>query len=150
MYHMVIKRIVQSVFENLSKGDYEATLKQLAPRLEHYFPGDHALGGTRHTPEAMRQWFKRLYEIFPNLEFEIKEIVVKGWPWNTVATVQWIDRAKPLDGKPYINEGVHVFHIRWGKGVGIHAYLDTQKVNEVCERLKQMGVAAASAAPIED
>lgn len=150
MYHLIIKRIVRGVFESLTRGDYEATLKQMAPHLEHIFPGDHALGGVRHTPEGMRRWFERLYCIFPHLEFEIKEIVVKGWPWDTVAAVQWVDRAQPVDGVPYINEGVHIFRIRWGRGVGIYAYLDTQKVEVVCQRLAQMGMAEAAAPPIED
>ncbi|MFN8376039.1 MAG: nuclear transport factor 2 family protein [Anaerolineae bacterium] len=150
MYHFIIKRIVRSVFDNLTAGDYEATLKQMAPTLEHVFPGDHALGGKRHTREAMRRWFQRLYCIFPNLQFEIKEILVKGYPWDTVAVVQWVDRATPVDGQPYVNEGVHVFRIRWGRGVGIYAYMDTQRIEEVCQRLVKLGIAEASAPPIID
>jgi hypothetical protein len=36
----------------------------------------------------------------------------------------------------------------WGRVVGIHAYLDTQRVEEACERLAEAGTEEASAPPI--
>jgi len=49
---------------------------------------------------------------------------------------------------PYENEGTHVLRFSWGRLVGLHAYLDTQKVEEVCERLAKEGIEEASAPPI--
>jgi len=150
MYHTIVRRIACASFESLSKGDYEALLSQCSSNVEHRFAGNHALGGTRHSVQAMRRWFQRLFVLFPGLNFEIKEILVRGWPWNTRVAVEWIDRATTSDGVPYINEGVHLLHIRWGRLTKLHAYLDTQKVEEVCKRLAQQGIAEASASPIED
>ena len=56
--------------------------------------GDHSFGGARHSIAAFRQWFERLYEVFPDLQFEIKTVIVKGWPWNTTAVVEWEDQAR--------------------------------------------------------
>ena len=75
-------------------------------------------------------------------------MLVRGWPWRTVAIVEWVDRARPADGVPYVNEGTHVLRLSWGRVVGIHAYLDTQKVEEVCERLAEAGIEEAAAPPI--
>ncbi len=119
-----------------------------APDVEHTFSGEHALGGTRHSREALGRWFERLYRLFPGLDFEVKRVLVRGWPWRTVAMIEWVDRARPADGLPYMNEGTHVLRFSWGRLVSLHAYLDTQKVEEVCERLAKEGIEEASAPPI--
>ena len=150
MYHFIVGRVVRWSFERMNAGDYEALLKGMGREFIHTFPGKYALGGTRHTVDGMRRWFKRLFLFFPDLHFEIKRILVKGWPWNTVAAVEWVDRARPQDGVPYSNEGVHILRMRWGRIVGIHAYLDTQKIEEVCRRLSQKGMKEAAAPPIEE
>ncbi len=51
---------------------------------------------------------------------------------------------------PYENEGAHWIRLRRGKATYIHAYLDTEKVTEACERLAAAGVDEAAAAPIVD
>ncbi len=150
MYHWFIERKVRETFRQLSNGNWEAQVAQMPPELLHVFSGDHALGGVRRTPEGMRKWFGRLYEIFPGLSFEVKGILVRGWPWDTQVAVEWVDRATPADGVPYVNEGTHVLRLRWGKLVYLHAYLDTQKVAEVCDRLAERGMAVAAAPPIEE
>lgn len=75
---------------------------------------------------------------------------MRGWPWNTVVLVEWSDRGKGRDGVPYENEGAHAIRLRWGKATYIHAYLDTEKVTAVCDRLAAAGVEAAAAPPVTD
>ena len=99
---------------------------------------------------TIRRWHERVAVLFPALKFEIKHIVVNGWPWNTTVAVEWEDRASPRDGSGYINHGVQIFQIRWGRPVSVHFYMDTMRIDEVCRRLTQQGVAEASAPPIED
>jgi ketosteroid isomerase-like protein len=150
MYHAIVKRLAVKSFESLTRGDYESVLKSISPRITHTFSGQHALGGTRHSVGAMRAWFERLYRLSPGLHFEIQNVAVSGWPWATTVAVEWIDRATPADGSPYVNEGVHVIKMRWGKVVYLHAYLDTQRTIALCDRLAAYGLAEAKARPIED
>lgn len=149
MYRALVERKIRKTFSQLGEGDYESSVAELPQELYHCFPGDHALGGVRRTPEGMRRWFGRLYEIFPDLDFEVKRVLIHGWPWDTVVAVEWVDRAITADGVPYVNEGTHVLRLRWGRLVYLHAYLDTQKVAEVCDRLAAGGMAEAAAPPIE-
>jgi ketosteroid isomerase-like protein len=88
--------------------------------------------------------------VFPDLQFEVKALVVKGWPWNTLAVVEWEDWANTRDGNGYRNQGVHVIRLRWGRVVSLHVYLDTQKLADACRRQAQQGLADAVAAPIVD
>ena len=148
MYRRFVERKVRETFRRLSEGDWEAQVGQMPPELVHVFPGDHALGGVRGTRQGMRRWFERLYEIFPDLSFEVKHVLVRGWPWDTTVAVEWVDRATPADGVPYVNEGTHVMRLRQGRLVYLRGYCDTHKVAEVCDRLARQGMAEAAAPPI--
>lgn len=99
MYHRIVKRRIISVFERLSRGDYEDTLSGAGTTIEHRFAGEHSLGGTRTSTTTIRQWFERLLRLFPNLRFEMHSIAVSGGPWDTTVVVEWTDRATPADGK---------------------------------------------------
>ena len=150
MYHFIIKQQIRTVFKLLSEQNVEPLLKDFSPQLEHIFPGNHSLGGKRHTLEGMRRWFKRLFFLFPELHFNVKEIVVRGWPWDTLIAVEWMDEGKTLSGEPYSNYGTHFMRLKWGRLVSLHAYLDTQVLEEALSRMARQGIENASAAPIED
>lgn len=150
MYHAVVRRKVERIFFELSRGNFDFALAGAAPRLEHSFAGDHPLGGVRHTPAALRLWFERLYRLFPSLGFTVKHIAVSGWPWDTTVIIEWHDKATLATGAPYDNDGAHVVRLRWGRLVSLHAYLDTEVVANACRRMAAEGVEEARAAVIED
>lgn len=149
MYRWFVERKVRETFRQLSNGDYETSVGDMPPGLVHVFPGDHALGGERYTPEQMRHWFARLFIFFPDLSFEVRRVVVRGWPWDTTVAVEWVDRATTADDLPYINEGTHFIRLVKGKITYLRAYCDTQKISEVCDRLAAGGMAVAAAPPID-
>jgi ketosteroid isomerase-like protein len=148
VYRAIVRRRMGDLFERLNDGDFEALLRGVRDDVHHVFPGENALGGERHSREAMRRWFERLGRIFPRHRMEVQDVAVRGWPWGTTVAIQWVNRAEPADGGAYYNEGVHVVRLRWGKATDIHAYLDTEKVTEVCERLAAGGLEEAVAPPI--
>ena len=151
MYHSFIRQKIKKVFEQLSRGDFEPSLAQIAVgHFEHRFSGNHCLGGTRHSVDGMRRWFQRLFTLFPHLEFEVKEILIKGGPWNTLVAVEWIDRGITQDTKPYQNNGTHMIRLKWGKLISIHAYLDSQRIEDECQRMFNQGIKEAGAVAIED
>ena len=148
LYRRFVTRQIHGVFQSLSDGDFPSVLRGVAPDVHHTFAGAHALGGQRHSADAMRRWFERLYRLFPDLNFEIKRIAVTGNPATTTVAVEWVDRATPLDGVAYENEGTHFIEMRRGKVVYIHAYPDTQVIEATLNRLAAAGVEEAAAPPI--
>jgi ketosteroid isomerase-like protein len=94
VYHTIIRRKLRDVFQQLNAKDYESILNSLGPDFEHSFYGNHALSGTRRTLAATRRWYERLPRVLPDLHFEVKQIAVSGWPWNTIAAVEWQDSGK--------------------------------------------------------
>jgi ketosteroid isomerase-like protein len=148
MYKAIARRKVRGLFDALSRGDWEHAMADVAPDVHHVFPGDNAIGGERHSREAMERWFERLYRLIPEIEFEVKKVAVRGWPWDMIVAVEWSDRGKAADGVPYENEGAHWIRLRRGKAIYIHAFLDTEKVTEICDRMAASGVDEAGAEPI--
>jgi ketosteroid isomerase-like protein len=150
MYKRIAERRARQLFADLSGGEHEPLLDGLGSRFEHVFPGDHALGGERHSREAMRRWFERLHILFPELAFDVKRVAVRGWPWNLWIAVEWADHGRCADGIAYENEGAHWIRIRRGRGVYVHAYLDTEKVSAALDRMASAGIEEAGAPPITD
>jgi ketosteroid isomerase-like protein len=148
MYKAIARRKAQATFDALSRGDWESALKDVAPDVHHVFPGDNAIGGERHSKDAVGRWFERLYRLIPDLRFDVQRIAVKGWPWDMVVAVEWSDHGHASDGVAYENEGAHWIRLRRGKATYIHAYLDTEKVTAICDRLARAGIAEAAAEPI--
>jgi ketosteroid isomerase-like protein len=147
MYHRIVKRRLRRAFADIDAGRYDRIVPQFAASHRHVFFGDHALGGERRSLEATRAWYGRLARIFPDLRFELRSIAVAGWPWDTVATVEWVDRFT-VDGVPAGNQGVHVFRLRWGRVVGVAVHCDTARLRGYLEAKARAGLAEAAAPPI--
>jgi ketosteroid isomerase-like protein len=150
MYHAIVRRKGRAIFAALSRGDWADTTRDVANHVHHTFPGEHALGGERHSRAAMERWFERLYRLYPELHFDVHDVVASGWPWNTTLAVEWSDAGACADGEPYENSGAHIIRLRWGKAVYVHAYLDTAVIEDSCKRMAAAGIAEAAAAPITD
>ncbi|RAL22029.1 nuclear transport factor 2 family protein [Thermoflavimicrobium daqui] len=150
MFNMIIKNMVKKTFDALNRGDYHPLLKMCATNVVHTFPGQHALGGTRNSVKGLEDWFNRLFKLLPNLTYKIEDIEVDGPVNDCKVIIRWQDQAMTSDGKEYANQGTYTLHVKNTKVVEIITYLeDVHKLNEVCERLAQLGVEEASAAQIE-
>ena len=110
------------------------------------FVGEHAMGGVRATRPAMERWFERLFRLF---RFELRDVLVRGWPWRTRAVALVAVRAA-VGNERYENEVAQTIDIRWGRIVAITTLEDTQKLAGALERLAAQGVEEAGAPPIED
>ncbi len=148
MYHFIVKRTIRRSFRNLSHGDYETVLKLFSPSVRFAFAGEHALGGEQQGVEAVRLWFQRLYRLLPGLRFEVQNVLVNGWPWNTVAATHFIVRTVFDDGRSYTNAGVQIIRLRWGRIVEDYLYEDTQKLVAELQYRAGRGIQEAVAAPI--
>ena len=115
MYKLIVKRIVRRTFARLSKGEYEPIVKQFRPESRFMFAGDHALGGERFGQEEVREWFADMQRRFPGIQIVPTEIVVNGWPWNTVIATHLLITAPRPGGREYRNEGMQLLRLSWGR-----------------------------------
>jgi ketosteroid isomerase-like protein len=148
MYRAIVARRVRKAWAHVDARDPAYVIDQLAPGFEHSFAGDHAMGGTRRSRESLTAWFERVFRLFPAIRFEVRDVLVRGMPWDTRAVVLVHVYAGDVDGVPYENELAQTIHLRWGKIVRIHTLEDTQKLAGALERLHAAGEPEAVAAPI--
>jgi ketosteroid isomerase-like protein len=148
MYHAIVRSRVEALFAAVGRGDAGPVLDGLAPKFEHYFLGDHALGGTRVSLDATRRWYERLYRLLPDISFDVRAISVSGPPWSTLVAADWIE-TNSAGGLRTYTPGVHVVRLAWGRMTYIGIYPDTTGLAATLRRLAAAGVAEASAEKIE-
>ena len=99
--------------------------------------------------DSVHRWFERMGRVFPKLHIDIEQVEVTGWPWNTTVFVKWRANASLLDGQSsYVNRGVHVFKLRWGKVYSIEEYFDSQAAERSLAIQARAGLDEAAAGPI--
>lgn len=148
MYHAIVRNKIRTGFRHLSAGNYEVVLQQFSPSIYFTFAGTHALGGERRGLDNVRQWFQKLFRTFPGLQFEIHEIVVNGWPWNTRVATRFTLHVPINEQRTYTNTGMQFVRIRWGRMVEDYLYEDTQKLAEELAFIAQNEQNKAKASPL--
>jgi ketosteroid isomerase-like protein len=127
LYSHIVEKEIRKTFDHVNSHRWDEAVKAVAPNVHHRVSGVHALGGERHDKEAVRRWFERLGRVLPNLHITVNNIRVTGWPWNTTVFAQWDGTATLLDGDaPYVNRGLHVFTLRWGRVHALEEFQDSQ------------------------
>ena len=136
MYTSMVRRNIRSGFRALSMGDYEQVLRKFHPQVVFSFAGPAPLGGERIGVAAVRAWFQRLFIYFPGIHFTVQNVIVQGWPWNTLVATRLSIAAPRSDGSVYQNEAMQFLRLRWGKVVEDCLHEDTHKlVLELQKRL---------------
>lgn len=97
----------------------------------------------------MRRWFQRFFRVFPDARFQLRELAVDGWSWNTRIFGSFEISATVL-GEPYRNVFVQSVRLRWRRIVAYTVYEDSLKFWRAAQRLAEHGMNEATAAPIED
>jgi ketosteroid isomerase-like protein len=150
MYHRFVAAQVRKAFAEISAGNWEAMVAGMAPSFTYRFYGDHALSGERHTHESLRRWWERCFRLLPNTRFDVQDVLVAGWPWDTrVATAVTVD-VGVVDGSRYQNVVHQFLRMKWGKITEVRTLEDTAVLSRTLDRLAAAGYPEAHAAPITD
>ncbi len=142
IYGSIVRMKIRQTFDHVNHHRWDKAVEALAPNVHHRVSGIHALGGERHDKDSVRRWFERLGQVLPNLHITLCDVTVKGWPWNTRVFARWDSQATLISGASYINRGLHVFTLRWGRVHALEEFQDTQAAAN--------GLAAQSAAGLEE
>jgi ketosteroid isomerase-like protein len=126
IYSYIVKQKIKQTFDDVNNHRWDEAVKAVAPDVNHRVSGTHALGGERHDKAALRRWFERLGRVQPNLHIKVNNIWVVGLPWYTTVFVQWDGTATLLNGDAYVNRGLHVFTLKWGKVYALEEFQDSE------------------------
>jgi ketosteroid isomerase-like protein len=149
LYSYIVEKSIRQSFDHVNNHRWNDAVKAVEPHVHHRVSGIHALGGERHDKEALRRWFERMGRVLPTLHITVNRIWVKGWPWNTTVFAQWDGRATLLDGDvSYVNRGLHVFTLRWGRVHALEEFQDSQAAAGALATQARAGLKEALAEPI--
>lgn len=149
LYSYIVKKKIQQTFDHVNNHRWDKALEAVSPRVHHRVSGRHALGGERHDKAAMLSWFERFGRVLPDLNIKVSHIWVTGWPWDTTVFVQWDATSPLLNGDtPYVNRGLHVFNLRWGKVHALEEFQDSQASAEGLAFQTRAGIDEAGLKPI--
>ena len=149
VYRLIVAKEIRKSFDHVNNQRWDDAVQGLTPDAYHWVAGEHALGGERRGKQLVKQWFERMGRVFPGLHIDPEQVEVTGWPWNTTVFVKWRANAKLLDGQSlYVNRGVHVFKLRWGKVNSIEEYFGSQAAERGLAIQARAGLDEAAAAPI--
>ena len=133
MYHTIVRSRLRKGMARLNREQFETMLQTFPAGFELFFPGLPGKKGPRFNLEETVRLYGRIFQLYPDLNFEVQDLVVSGWPANTRVCVKWRCQATRQNGQPYANQGVHIFHLRWGKVIYLEIYCDTQSIAEVSQ-----------------
>jgi ketosteroid isomerase-like protein len=149
LYSHFVERSIRQSFDHVNNHRWDEALNAVAPHVHHRVFGAHALGGERHDKDALHRWFERLGRVLPTLHLTVNRIRVKGWPWQTTVYAQWDGTATLLDGDAsYVNRGLHVFTLRWGRVYALEEFQDSQAAARALATQAAAGLGEAAAEQI--
>ncbi len=129
MYAWLLKRLAQRIYDRLGQGDPRLAEAFVANDARLEFPGRNPFAGEHRSRDEVRLWLRRFAHFRPTLE--IHSVIASGPPWDIRGCMHFTDAiGDPNDPGRYVNEGVCLFRLRWGRIVGERVFLDTQAVDD--------------------
>jgi len=114
MMTRIARRMAEGAYAKLNGQDLDGLMATFTPDALFSFPGDHELPGDYRGSEQIRAFFLRLFEWFPNLQFEVGDVAVSGPPWRMRLFVRYHDTAS-RDGVTWSGWGTQYAWVRWGR-----------------------------------
>ena len=116
--------VVRSVYAAFGRGDIDGLLATLDPAIEWTSPGpdDLPTAGTRRGPDAVREFFRILNEMYEFEQFEPKTFIAQG---EHVIVLGDDKVTLKATGKAITEAWAHHMILRNGKIVTFREYIDT-------------------------
>jgi ketosteroid isomerase-like protein len=117
---IIARHMTGKIFDHLNNGDIDAFLSTLSKDAVLEFPGNLSISGEHKGHQAIRAWMEKLFSLFPERKFTVKNIYMKdifAFGASNSAAVEFDLEAKLQDGSPYSNSYVILIHIKGGKAV---------------------------------
>jgi ketosteroid isomerase-like protein len=134
MYRMIVAARTRAVWRSINARDTGAPWKMAGDDLHFTFVGATPLGASFVGRDQFRQWLDGVFVRFPDITFDVRDVIVRGWPWNTRVAVRIAIGATLADGTAYENEAVQWVTLRWGRMIEDWVLEDTLALDDACRR----------------
>ena len=115
---LVAKKALADSFNALNRHDLPKFMAAWRDDGAFIYPGEIPESGTFRGKKAVEGWFRRFFEQFPTIQFDVQDICVRNifdLAGNNVVVVHWNIQLTNRDGRVGKNSGVTVVSIKRGK-----------------------------------
>jgi len=123
---IMAKRALDSAFDALNRHDLAKFMAVWRDDGEFIYPGDIPESGTFRGRAAVEGWFRRFFEQFPEIGFDVHDICVRNifdLRGTNVGAVHWDLKLTNRAGRIGTNSGVTVVTIKRGKVVHVKDFI---------------------------
>ena len=132
---IILKVALRGAMNDLNKRQKEKIIASFADDAVIIYPGKMSVSGVRKGMAAIKEFFDKYFDQFPEeycvaKETYIKNILALGLS-NTIA-IRFQKKVKNKAGQTFENMGISVLTIRWGKVVEMQDfYFDVEKLQQM-------------------
>ena len=123
---LMAKRAIAGAYEAMNRHDLARFMSGWRDDGVFIYPGDIPESGTFQGKSAVEAWFRRFFEQFPEIRFEIQDICARDsfdFVGNNVVAVHWNLQLTNREGRAGKNSGVSVVSVQGGKVVAVKDFL---------------------------
>ncbi len=115
---LIAKSKLAGAFDALNRHDLPKFMLAWRDDATFVYPGDIPESGVFQGKNAVEGWFRRFFEQFPTIQFDVQDICVRNildFRGSNVAAVHWNIHLKNQAGRVGNNSGVSLVSIKGGK-----------------------------------
>ena len=123
---LVARKAMASAFDALNRHDLAKFMSAWRDDGVFVYPGDIPESGTFKGRNAVEGWFRRFFEQFPTIQFDVRDVCVRNLfdlLGTNVTAVHWDIRLVNREGREGQNSGVTVISIERGKVVFVKDFI---------------------------
>ncbi len=123
---LLAKRALRHAFAALNRKDLAAFMSAWRADGTFVYPGDIPESGTFRGRAAVEDWFRRFFEQYQRITFDVHQICLSNpfdFTGSNVAAVHWDVTLLNRDGYEGRNAGVTIVTIEGGKAVHARDYI---------------------------
>jgi ketosteroid isomerase-like protein len=115
---LVARKAVAGAFEAMNRHDLPKFMSAWRDDGVFIYPGEISASGTFRGKSAVEGWFRKFFEQFPRIHFDVQDICVRNifaLTGTNVVAVHWNIHLTNREGRVGENSGVTVVTIKGGK-----------------------------------
>jgi len=130
---IIAKKKAHSGFATLNQRDLSAFLASWAENATFVYPGNLSVSGKIEGKKAIEEWFRKLMEQFPKVNFTVRDVFVQNifaLGGTNVVAIEWDIDLTNREGRDFQNSGVTIISIKNGKITLVRDYLFDAEVQK--------------------
>jgi ketosteroid isomerase-like protein len=123
---LVARKAIAAAFEAMNRHDLPKFMSTWRDDGVFIYPGEIPASGTFQGKSAVEGWFRKFFDQFPRIQFDVQDICVRNifaLTGTNVVAVHWNIHLTNREGRVGENSGVTVITIKGGKVILVKDFI---------------------------